>query len=150
MSKHHKTVIAKNEAISQLCQSRSGKPTTPTVIARNEAISKLSQSRTGNSFSKRLPQAITLLFCLTLSLNSFAQKRSGATADSSKNFIIKDAKPIGNAKPLIIVNGKIYKKGMRSIDTSQIKEITVLNGEQARVLYGSNAANGVIIITTKK
>gem|GEM_PF-3061254 len=39
---------------------------------------------------------------------------------------------------------------MRSIDTSQIKEITVLNGEQARVLYGSNAANGVIIITTKK
>lgn len=138
-----------NEAISKLCQSGTGMLTNPTVIARNEAISKLCQSCTRVYFSKRLPQAFTLLFCLTLSLNSVAQKRLGTIADSSHKFIIKDLKPIGNVKPLIILNDTVYKDKWKNINPNSILTISVLKSPEQVAIYGPAGANGVVLIITK-
>lgn len=56
----------------------------------------------------------------------------------------------GNADPLYIVDGiPMQSADMASIPTSMIKSIEVLKDASAAAIYGSRAANGVILITTK-
>ena len=63
----------------------------------------------------------------------------------------------GNNQPLIVVDGvpiqqtseKQFGGGLSEINPDNIKEISVLKGPNAAALYGSRAANGVIIVTTK-
>ncbi|GAA0724780.1 hypothetical protein GCM10009430_29550 [Aquimarina litoralis] len=53
-------------------------------------------------------------------------------------------------KVLIILDGKPFLKGRQSLNTEDIIDMQVLKGGAAKAIYGSKAANGVIIITTKK
>ena len=55
----------------------------------------------------------------------------------------------GSGKPLIIVDG-VPVESMDNIAAEDILETNVLNAEAATAIYGARAANGVIIITTKK
>ena len=56
----------------------------------------------------------------------------------------------GKSDPLFVVDGMPYDGGLNSINHSDIESLTVLKDAAASSLYGSRAANGVIIITTKK
>lgn len=56
----------------------------------------------------------------------------------------------GSSNPLYIVDGMPYDGGLNSINPSDIESITVLKDAAASSLYGSRAANGVVIITTKR
>ncbi|MFP4488145.1 MAG: SusC/RagA family TonB-linked outer membrane protein [Bacteroidales bacterium] len=55
-----------------------------------------------------------------------------------------------SANPLIILDGSEYSGSLSSINPSDIESMTVLKDASSTALYGSRAANGVIIITTKK
>ncbi|GAA4452077.1 SusC/RagA family TonB-linked outer membrane protein [Nibrella saemangeumensis] len=63
----------------------------------------------------------------------------------------------GNNQPLIVIDGvpiqqsfdKQFGSGISEVNPDNIKEISVLKGPNAAALYGSRAANGVILITTK-
>ncbi|MCP9768853.1 SusC/RagA family TonB-linked outer membrane protein [Lacihabitans sp. LS3-19] len=63
----------------------------------------------------------------------------------------------GNNQPLIVIDGvpmqqqfdKQFGGGISEVNPDNIKEISVLKGPNAAALYGSRAANGVILITTK-
>ena len=52
-------------------------------------------------------------------------------------------------KPLIIVDGVIFGGSINEINTSDIATVDVLKDASAAAIYGSRAANGVLIITTK-
>ncbi|WP_322971232.1 SusC/RagA family TonB-linked outer membrane protein [Faecalibacter sp. LW9] len=52
--------------------------------------------------------------------------------------------------PLYVVDGAIYSGVLSDINPSDIESITVLKDAASTSLYGSSAANGVIMITTKK
>ncbi|WP_158644059.1 SusC/RagA family TonB-linked outer membrane protein [Pseudobacter ginsenosidimutans] len=53
--------------------------------------------------------------------------------------------------PLYVVDGvPLYASDLNSLNTSDVASISVLKDASAATLYGSRAANGVIIITTKK
>lgn len=56
----------------------------------------------------------------------------------------------GGSTPLIIVDGVITHNNMSDIDGNDIATIEVLKGAAAASFYGSDAANGVINITTKR
>ena len=56
----------------------------------------------------------------------------------------------GNTTPLYIVDGMPYDGTLVSINPSDIESISVLKDAAASSLYGSRAANGVVVITTKK
>jgi TonB-linked SusC/RagA family outer membrane protein len=56
----------------------------------------------------------------------------------------------GDASPLIVVDGFPFGGNINSIPSSDIESMTVLKDASATALYGSRAANGVIIITTKR
>ncbi len=51
--------------------------------------------------------------------------------------------------PIYVVDGTIVPKG-NEINPDDIDNITVLLGSDATAIYGSNAANGTIVITTRK
>jgi len=56
----------------------------------------------------------------------------------------------GVANPLYIVDGMPYDGGLNQINPADIESMTILKDAAATSLYGSRAANGVIMITTKK
>lgn len=52
--------------------------------------------------------------------------------------------------PLYVVDGIPFEADLSGIDPSDIASMTVLKDATATALYGSRAANGVVLITTKK
>jgi TonB-linked SusC/RagA family outer membrane protein len=63
---------------------------------------------------------------------------------------IRGFSTFGNASPLIVLDGFPYDGKMNAIPLSDIESVTVLKDAPATALYGSRAANGVIIVTTKQ
>lgn len=56
----------------------------------------------------------------------------------------------GDTDPLYIVDGVQFDGNLNAINQEDIKSFTVLKDAASTSLYGSRAANGVVIITTKK
>ena len=52
--------------------------------------------------------------------------------------------------PLIVVDGIIYRGSLMDINPSNIQSMEILKDASSASIYGSQAANGVVIITTKK
>jgi TonB-linked SusC/RagA family outer membrane protein len=55
-----------------------------------------------------------------------------------------------SSAPLIVLNGVPYDGSIAAISNDEIESVDVLKDAAASNLYGSRAANGVIMITTKK
>ena len=56
----------------------------------------------------------------------------------------------GTNAPLIVVDGSPYGGSLNDINPQDIESISVLKDASSAALYGNKAANGVIMITTKK
>jgi TonB-linked SusC/RagA family outer membrane protein len=56
----------------------------------------------------------------------------------------------GTSDPLVIIDGTITRFSMADIASEDIERVEVIKGAAASSLYGSNAANGVIQIFTKR
>lgn len=54
----------------------------------------------------------------------------------------------GKGEPLVVING--IPRSLNSVMAEEIDQITVLKDVNASMLYGSQAKNGVILITTKR
>ncbi len=89
---------------------------------------------------------------------------SGAVGASSR-IVLRGNNSFGNNQPLFVVDGipldngatglgsggsTDYGSGVQEIDPNNVASVNVLKGANAAALYGSRAANGVIMITTKK
>lgn len=55
----------------------------------------------------------------------------------------------GSSQPLYVIDGFPQAGNLNNIDTKDIESVEVLKDAAASAIYGSRAANGVIIITTK-
>ncbi|MEG2098304.1 MAG: TonB-dependent receptor [Mucinivorans sp.] len=55
----------------------------------------------------------------------------------------------GGGAPLIVVDGVTFNGNLNSINPNDMASMTVLKDANSTALYGSRAANGVIVITTK-
>jgi len=94
-------------------------------------------------------------------------KVSGSGAGGSTKAVLRGAKSLlGTSEALYVIDGvpMVNNKGgqpgsyggndqgdgLSSINPSDIENISVLRGANASILYGSQGANGVILITTKK
>lgn len=74
---------------------------------------------------------------------------SGAPGGAS-NIRIRGISTNGDSDPLILVDGIIYdSQGLNALNSGDIESINVLKDGTAGI-YGVRAANGVILITTKK
>jgi TonB-linked SusC/RagA family outer membrane protein len=57
---------------------------------------------------------------------------------------------IGNSDPLYVIDGVPSSLGLNSLNNEDIASIDVLKDASATAIYGSQGANGVVIITTKR
>lgn len=64
------------------------------------------------------------------------------------NVIIRGKGTIGNFGPLYIVDG-VQGVDIRSINPADIESIDVLKDAASAAIYGSQAANGVVLVTTR-
>ena len=64
------------------------------------------------------------------------------------NIVIRGKGTIGNFWPLVVVDG-VQGVDMNSINPADIESIDVLKDAASAAIYGSQAANGVILITTR-
>lgn len=55
-----------------------------------------------------------------------------------------------NNSPLIVLDGMPYDNAISSINPNDIESMTILKDASSAALYGARAANGVLLITTKK
>jgi TonB-linked SusC/RagA family outer membrane protein len=77
---------------------------------------------------------------------------SASGQPGSKSMIrIRGIGTINNSEPLYIVDGMpTDQNGMESVNPSDIESIEVLKDAASGAIYGARAANGVILVTTKK
>lgn len=76
--------------------------------------------------------------------------RSGEPGYDDAAFLIRGLSTTGDSSPLIVVDGVADRAGGFSrIDANDIEDVTILKDASAAI-YGSRAANGVILITTKR
>ena len=79
-------------------------------------------------------------------LNEVVTVGSGVSK-SANRIVLRGASATPANAPLMLLNGKVA--GLESVNPDDVKDVSVLKAESAMALYGSAAANGVIIITTK-
>lgn len=73
---------------------------------------------------------------------------SGEPGSDNSLLRIRGANTLGDNSPLIVVDG-IANRSLNYLNPQDIESITVLKDASAAI-YGSQAANGVILVTTKK
>jgi TonB-linked SusC/RagA family outer membrane protein len=72
------------------------------------------------------------------------------TAGSDPTIMVRGRNSIsGTTSPLIVLDGLIYRGSITSINPSDILSIDLLKDASAAAVYGSQASNGVVLITTK-
>ncbi|MBS2211419.1 TonB-dependent receptor [Carboxylicivirga mesophila] len=76
--------------------------------------------------------------------------RSNGAPGAGTRVTIRGAGTIENASPLYIVDGVAVGGGIDYLNPSDIESIDVLKDAASAAIYGSRAANGVILVTTKK
>ncbi|HET7179272.1 MAG TPA: carboxypeptidase-like regulatory domain-containing protein, partial [Chryseosolibacter sp.] len=126
-----------------------------TQTLNNDAVTTAKQQNFVNSLSGKI---------------AGVQIRTNANFGGSTNIVIRGNKSVsGNNQPLFVVDGVPidnrtgntasqqagstgydYGNAAADINPEDIQSINVLKGAAASALYGSRAANGVVMITTKK
>ncbi len=100
------------------------------TLEQNPAVSL------SNSFAGRLPGLQAL-------------NRSGEPGNDVAQLLIRGKSTLGSTAPLIVIDGVPGREGFDQIDPRDVESISILKDASASI-YGARAANGVIIITTKR
>ncbi len=74
----------------------------------------------------------------------------GGAPGTAPNIIVRGFGSVNaSSAPLYVLNGVPYDGAISAISTDDIESITILKDAAAANLYGSRAANGVVMLTTK-
>lgn len=74
--------------------------------------------------------------------------RGGAPGSDDPEIYLRGVGTTGNANPLVLVDG--IEMSLSQIPSSEIDNISVLKDAASASIYGSRAAHGVILVTTKR
>lgn len=111
-------------------------PYSSQTIKTNE----LTEVRDANNFINSLQGKVA---------NALITQSSGGVGSDAR-IVLRGNKSIqGSNSALIVVDGIPNSKGV-NINPDDIESMSVMNGAAAAALYGSEAGNGVVLITTKK
>ena len=88
-----------------------------------------------NSLAGRLPGLVAVNY-------------SGEPGNDNATIRIRGMNTLGNNSPLVVIDG-VANRDMTRLDPTDIESISVLKDASAAI-YGAQAANGVILITTRR
>lgn len=76
-------------------------------------------------------------------------QRSGEPGQDASSFWIRGISTFGaNQDPLVLVDG--VERSMTNISPEEIESVSILKDASATAVYGVRAANGVVLVTTRK
>ena len=75
--------------------------------------------------------------------------RNGGSPGNAGSIRIRGTGTINNADPLIVIDG-IPAGDLNSVNPNDIASVEILKDASASAIYGTRAANGVVIVTTKR
>jgi TonB-dependent SusC/RagA subfamily outer membrane receptor len=75
--------------------------------------------------------------------------RNGGAPGDPGAIRIRGVGTVNDANPLIIIDG-VPAGGLSDVNPNDIESIDVLKDASASAIYGTRAANGVVIVTTKR
>ncbi|MCW3116398.1 MAG: TonB-dependent receptor, partial [Chitinophagaceae bacterium] len=105
------------------------------VTLSSKDITAAPVSNISNAIAGRLPGAVI-------------QQSNGEPGKDGASITIRGLATLGNNEPLVVIDG-ILGRDMNSLNPNDVESISVLKDASAAI-YGARAANGVILITTKK
>ena len=105
------------------------------VSVNGDALQRSPSPNVSNSLAGRLPGLV-------------AVTRTGEPGNDASLLRIRGSNTLGDNSPLIVVDG-ITNRSLDRLDPASIESITVLKDASAAI-YGAQAANGVILVTTKR
>ena len=73
---------------------------------------------------------------------------NGQPGESNTTIRVRGIGTIGNANPLILIDG--VEGDISAVNPEDIESVSVLKDAASASIYGSRAANGVLLVTTKK
>ena len=76
--------------------------------------------------------------------------QSSGQPGSDSKVRIRGIGTINNSEPLYIVDGMIVGGGINYLNPVDIESVEILKDAASAAIYGARAANGVILVTTKK
>lgn len=75
--------------------------------------------------------------------------QQGGIAGADVNIVVRGAASLTATEPLYVIDGVFSNNGLTTLNPADIETIQVLKDGAAAAIYGSRAANGVVLITTK-
>ncbi len=100
-----------------------------------EKIASIPASDITNAISGRLPGSVII-------------QQSGEPGQNAAKILVRGRTTLGgNTQPLVVIDG-VPNRSISEIDPVDIESISVLKDASAAI-YGTQAANGVILVTTK-
>ena len=75
-------------------------------------------------------------------------QNSGQPGGDGASIKIRGIGTLGNSNPLVMIDG--IRGSLGNVNVADIESVTVLKDAASAAIYGSRAANGVILVTTKK
>ena len=93
-------------------------------------------------------QATQLSQALQGSISGLMVTRTGGMADQSATVRVRGITTIGDSNPLIIIDG--IPGSLDDVNPNDVESVSVLKDAASAAIYGSRAASGVILITTKR
>lgn len=76
-------------------------------------------------------------------------QRSGEPGQDNADFWVRGISSFGaNQKPLVLVDG--VERDMSDLSIEEVESISILKDASATAVYGVRAANGVVLVTTRK
>jgi len=107
------------------------------VSVKSEELVKSPSLNVSNSLAGRMPGVI-------------ATQSSGEPGGDGSNIRIRGTNTLGNSSPLVVIDGIPARQGgIERLNPADIDNISVLK-DAAAAIYGARAANGVILVTTKR
>lgn len=104
---------------------------------KGEEIVKVPAINLTNTLAGRLPGLVSY-------------NRSGEPGYDDAGLLIRGASTTGDSSPLVVIDGVADRAGsLGRLDPNDIESISILKDASAAI-YGSRAANGVILVTTKR
>ena len=72
---------------------------------------------------------------------------SGQPGKEDESIMIRGIGTLNNSNPLVLIDG--VASSVNAVNPQDIESISILKDASSAAIYGSRAANGVVLITTK-
>ncbi|WP_289063735.1 TonB-dependent receptor [uncultured Zobellia sp.] len=105
------------------------------AVVKGEKVNIAPTPSLTQNLSGKLPGVIT-------------RQTTGQPGADAGEFLIRGKSTFGNNSALILVDG--VERSIDRIDPNAIESITILKDAASAAIYGARAANGVVLVTTKR